>query len=264
MKIEELLKELKIRFGEDWENAEISREVESELINDNSSYPTSIMFKGKGFIVSNRNGILHDADNGWATAKITEAPSKWVVQKDETNPIWKEFCSQVNNGKGFFGQDHKKFYHSNDKRTYDILDFEGYQYLTIEQWKHFFGKPKIDFSILNDEDVFCIYKDGDKYISKGNPFKCLVPLLYEGKTYFNSMSKVGVTKVCKATEEEEELFYKHFPELEPPNPGDVCILRNVGRWIIRPYIETDELVVDQAIKIDTSKTLDEIIKDFGL
>src|SRR5699024_7490151 len=130
----------------------------------------------------------------WATGKITEKPEKWVIEKDESNPIWKEFCIQVNNGKGFFGQNHKKFYHSNDKRTYDILDFEGYQYLTLEQWKHFFGKPKI----------------------------------------------------------------------EPPKVGDMCILRNGDKWIIRPYIESDELVVKDAVEIDTSKSLDEIIKEFGL
>lgn len=185
MKIEELLKEVKIRFlGEKWEYAKILEGTQqSKTCNHNKFSP-----KVSELEIWNRNGLIYK--NGvWATAKITEAPKKWVVQKDETNPIWGEFCDAYLIDQtidyGYVGL----MYNNDTWDDKNLSVFEGYQYLTLEQWKHFFGKPKV---------------------------------------------------------------------------GDVCILRNVGRWIIRPYIETDELVVDQAIKVDTSKSLDEIIKDFGL
>lgn len=182
MKIEELLKEVKIRFGEDWENAEIVSGTQLSVGVNVGDYEPKI----SPTTIWNANGKIYRKGE-WATAKITEAPEKWVVEKDEDNPIWGEFRKHYKH----FAYPCLEGNYICNKGVMDdgILYFENYQYLTLEQWKHFFGKPKV---------------------------------------------------------------------------GDVCILRNVGRWIIRPYIETDELVVDQAIKIDTSKTLDEIIKEFGL
>lgn len=86
------------------------------------------------------------------------------------------------------------------------------------------NKQEIDFSILNNTDVFwCDIDVNDKFaVFKGNPFnpkhKCL---------FLDTMNKYGINEgveLCakneimslrKATEEECELFYKHFPEERP-------------------------------------------------
>lgn len=80
-------------------------------------------------------------------------------------------------------------------------------------------KNEIDFNILNDKDVFYIEtKYGSEWITKGKPFE-----VDEGNKTLDKSTKCRYTKeiLCgkesvttlrKATNEEIELFYTHFPK----------------------------------------------------
>lgn len=75
----------------------------------------------------------------------------------------------------------------------------------------------IDFSILNDEDVFHLEISNYRYLFKGKePFKNKVKVVSVSGSDCSYTSticyKEDVTRLSKANEEQKELFFKHFPE----------------------------------------------------
>ena len=157
MKIEQLLDEVKIRFGTDWEEAEI----------EEHSYPfgkTEIeggysvqFYQDEGIVfVYNKNGMVYR--NGvWATKKITEKPERWVVQKDENNPLWGKFIERYSNdrfSKEFF-ENRNNFVNQDSSFSLVLKMFKDHQYLTLEQWAKFFlDEPKVgDWGWFWDKDI---------------------------------------------------------------------------------------------------------------
>ena len=83
----EIYAELIIRFDEDWETAEIEEKSypfdASDLLKGNVKIENYLM----AYRIWNKNGLIYD--NGtWVTRKLTEAPEKWVVEKDDGHPMW--------------------------------------------------------------------------------------------------------------------------------------------------------------------------------
>ncbi len=78
----------------------------------------------------------------------------------------------------------------------------------------------LDFSILNDEDVFCLIAGTHIFLFKGsnpfdNPIKglCYSPYYYRINTRI--CSKESVTYISKASDIQKHLFFKHYPEERP-------------------------------------------------
>lgn len=78
---------------------------------------------------------------------------------------------------------------------------------------------EIDFDIINDTDVFYVETiGGNKWLMQGKPFeRCEDNKILNKSTKYKHIkeklcSKESVTALRKATKEEEQLFYKHFPK----------------------------------------------------
>lgn len=113
-------------------------------------------------------------------------------------------------------------------------------------------KKEVDFSILNDKDVF--YMNASeihfKYncIFKGkNPFNEKVKIynLLENKSSKNVIcGKDEVIELRLATQEETELFYKHFPEEKDNFPKTWEGLGEIHGWFFRKSLEISEICDD--------------------
>lgn len=141
--IKNKLLEAEIRFGKDWESMPILKEL------------TGFADTGKVSItetaVRSKVGILNYL-NDWATADVAESPERWVVERDENNPLWEKFTKQMNVGNAY------RFYSNTGIYDDNILSYPYCQYLTLEQWAGFFLKPE---SKVGDVGVFWD-NDGDR------------------------------------------------------------------------------------------------------
>lgn len=152
---------------------------------------------------------------------------------------------------------------------------------------------KIDFSILNDEELFTV-KDNDasiiicKGLSKGVPgiysnhaieiTKEGLSEKYENKTLI--LDYDFIVSIEKSKQDEKQLFYKHFPKLKPVKSGDKGVFWDDNHKLIDGCVVVGKLefirkglngktyyhssrhcYFDNFKKFDT---LDEIVKYFGL
>ena len=226
-KIRRLLDEYEIRFN-----------VTDEILEEGYPFDSEIK-KMEGFSeirtyeIWNNNGKVYGYQFRtekpvWATANVKELPEKWVVEKDEDNSLWKRFKERVNNEIDKTDncelQYHNKFMQSNN-----LLDFSGCQFLTLEQWAEF-CLPKVDFSILNDEDWFYAEDDDgtpalmNEIIENINILKPKYIYFIEKSElkkveYYMSKSKIRIFR--KATEEDLKPLFEKYPELAPPKVGDL-------------------------------------------
>lgn len=138
----EIYAELIIRFGEDWETAEIEEKSypfdASDLLKGNVKIDE--LFDG-AYRIWNKNGLIYD--NGtWATRKLTEAPEKWVVKKHLFgHPMWEKFKKWQCENVGNVGFDYK-FYNKEHEFDDNLLCFKGHQLITLDQWAEFFLKEE--------------------------------------------------------------------------------------------------------------------------
>ena len=162
--IEELLKEYSIRFN-------VAEKIKEEgypfaplsyRINRDRATPDV-----RDGYLCNEQGIVYE--NGvWATADVKEKPEKWVVEKDEGNPLWEKFKEWFGfnlKDNGLFGF---RYIGRGSPRliSNDLLYFENHQYLTLDQWAELF-LPKEEFSngqIVHEDGRIMIMKgDGRKF-----------------------------------------------------------------------------------------------------
>src|SRR5699024_8896445 len=99
----------------------------------------------------------------------------------------------------------------------NIRDYEGHQFLTLSQWKHFFGQP--DLSMLNKEAVFFIEStNGLNHIFK-EAEKDNKRLRFHGVKANREIRVTAnitinhIKEIRKATPQETVLFYSKFPKL---------------------------------------------------
>jgi hypothetical protein len=222
-KIKKLLAEYEIRFH-DTEEIKTTENIPFSRVNSGTFEP-----KVASNIIWNKNGIAYK-DGKWATAKITKKPERWVVERNEDHPVWlrfKEMTQWTDSDRGTY------LYYSDGICSTTLLDFEGYQYLTLDQWAEFY-LPKVDFSIHNDYEFFfvktCHYRS---WLSRGK--------LTEGNcTSFclnnNRLDTIGhlvsskdeIIEFRRPTEEEFNILYQYHPKYEPPKEGDWGIFWN--KW----------------------------------
>lgn len=157
--INELLAEVEIRFGKNWWEKEIEDIIASPLDWANVGISHN---DDDGWMVSNKHGWLLK-NSIWATAKITEKPEKWVVEKDESHPMWNDFKSfyfdlMVKNGGNslYLGDkyfDIMKYFADDGATSRELHGIETpSQYLTLDQWaKLFSDEPK--------EGDWCLFWD---------------------------------------------------------------------------------------------------------
>ena len=120
-------------------------------------------------------------DGVWATAKITEAPKQWVIERDDNNPIWNEFVEYYNLKDGTEG-----FYFFSDKiRDDDILNFKDHQFLTLEQWKTF-----VQYKDLSTQLIKLIESLGKDYTLGDEEINLLKNIF----TFINDNQKIAVIK----------------------------------------------------------------------
>ncbi|MDX9789297.1 MAG: hypothetical protein RBT61_00560 [Candidatus Kapabacteria bacterium] len=224
-KIKRLLAEYEIRFGETKRISKPSFFNSEDLMNK-QNYAPQINEKR----ISNENGVVYQ--NGvWEIAKLTKKPEKWVVERDENHPIWKEFEEWMG-GSGLFlhhAEGTFKYYGNNGAYAKDlILYFKDHQYLTLDQWAEFY-LPKVDFSIHNLTDWFYIKiktPTVQEWLSKG-------PLTEKGSISFNlnngNLFNIGLPLIIKTdaiiefrkpTDEELNILYEKHPKYAPPKEGD--------------------------------------------
>lgn len=149
--IERLLAEYKIRFRDT-----------DKITNRDDDRNFMPIIKRNG-VVYNENGEIRSVNGAWAIADLKEAPEKWVVEKDESSPIWERFKDKYSNYSNVVFCN--SYIHCNKKGLHaiaggDLLEFKGYQYLTLEQWRQFFGKPEFK---VGDFGFFYDYSR-DKYV----------------------------------------------------------------------------------------------------
>lgn len=125
--IEKLLAEYKIRF----------RDTDGFIGMSGNDFPSNIQIV-KNYIW-NRYGRVYY--NGvWQIAAIKQAPEKWVVGKDESNPLWNIFKDYIITKHHIIvgGSD----YYSQSTGNVDLLFFKDHQYLTLEQWHELIYLPE--------------------------------------------------------------------------------------------------------------------------
>jgi|LSQX01.2.fsa_nt_gb hypothetical protein len=202
-KIKKLLAEYEIRFH-DTEEIKTTENIPFSRVNSGTFEP-----EVASNIIWNKNGIAYK-DGKWATAKITKKPERWVVERNEDHPVWlrfKEMTQWTDSDRGTY------LYYSDGRCSTTLLDFEGYQYLTLDQWAEFY-LPKVDFSIHNETDWFFVKTNNNRWLSRGN--------LTEGDcASFNLRNKILDTKghlvdskndiieLRKPTKEEMNVLYEN-------------------------------------------------------
>lgn len=170
----EFYQELLIRWGVDWETAEI----------EEKDYPFGMYLRrdcegriqiaedfGKRFGIFNCNGLIY-FNGTWATRKLKEAPEKWVVEKNEEHPMWGKCLNWlVENiyGSNFRGE--KGLYYFGTQGCSESLKAHTLsQYLTLDQWAEFFlNEPKAgELHLFHDGDgEFSIAKFKEMNTRKG-------------------------------------------------------------------------------------------------
>ena len=207
--IENLLKEYKIRFN-------VTEKIKEKgypftkpfLFNTNEMEP-----KVTPANIYSKNGMVYRAGK-WATADVKEKPEKWVIEKDEENPLWKKFKEWF----AFELKDSCLFINykyigngSPCSAGNNLLRFEGHQYLTLEQWNELFFWEEEFFN----GQIVC--EDGRIMIMKGNKRKFHV--LYYPETegfHLNSSYGDGRDKSSfnfgPATKEEKQILFNRLKE----------------------------------------------------
>lgn len=125
-------------------------------------------------IVYNKNGKVYENDV-WATADIKKLPEKWVVEKDENNPLWEVFCENFANEEYSEKLLYNESFFGNIYSENSLEKLEGHQYLTLEQWAEF-CLPKKENMIFSDVDksigdlglYFSDIEDEIEQLMKGN------------------------------------------------------------------------------------------------
>lgn len=225
--IEKLLKEYKIRFNVTDRILEVNYPFDKLNVLNKNAFYNEITEN----VIYNENGKVYE--NGvWATANVKELPEKWVVEKDETSPLWEQFEKWSRFPLTLPEKNDKYFSISADKksiiRNEELIFFEEHQYLTLEQWAEF-CLPKVDFSILNDEDWFYAEDDDgtpalmNEIIENINILKPKYIYFIEKSElkkveYYMSKSKINIFR--KATKEDLKPLFEKHPELAPPKVGD--------------------------------------------
>lgn len=211
--IENLLKEYKIRFNVTDRIKEEGYPFAPLRINRGKAIP-----EVRGDYLCNEHGKVFGFDEWsklfWATADVKEIPEKWVIEKDEENPLWKKFKEWF----AFELKDSCLFINykyigngSPCSAGNNLLRFEGHQYLTLEQWNElFFCKEEF----FNGEIV---YEDGRILIMKGNGRKNHVLYYPEGDGFhLNSSYGDGQDEFFfnfrPATEEEKQILFNRLKE----------------------------------------------------
>lgn len=137
-------------------------------------------------------------------------------------------------------------------------------------------KPKIDLSILNDEDWFYVnFDESMAYLCKGAfTQSCTAYNIYTGVFYLKTtMSLEDVKILRKATPEDLQPMFEKYPELAPPKVGDwgwfwddnkeTAMIDKFSGMYAESFLSTKTIIGYLNFqKIDTSKSLDEIIKEF--
>ena len=239
-RIEKLLQEYRIRFrdtekikeeGYPWED-----EFLTALIPLNSGKRRPAITENR---IENKNGLVYMKNENnqaiWATADLKEKPDKWVVEIDEDHPKWDRFLewTESTDRGGWMIQRFKK-YCSHEGWVSNQLDedFKDHQYITLDQWAEFF-LPKVDFSILNDTDVFYLKSKQDDYLfTGGNPITKKVKgcIVEDGCKFIDRIcDKNNVMELRKANDIEKEYYYTLHPELRPIKVGDWGIFWDSNR-----------------------------------
>lgn len=156
--LEKLLQEYKIRYKETEEIDEDTYPF-SPMFKAHHGFKPAIVWEGEWYSMMNINGEVYQNDI-WATAKITEKPEKFVIERNTEHKHWGDFhewwSSQLQLGEKDF--DGSSNYFGIDKINKfsgkSLLDFEGFQYLTLDQWAALLlDKPKEgDWCLFSYED----------------------------------------------------------------------------------------------------------------
>lgn len=140
-KFNNFIAELRIRFGDDWTQQPIltpghnaGRETPRIYFPEHS---------WDDFDAYNRWGNIYEG-GVWATALITHAPEAWVVEKDIDHPVWRIFQESVWNLPGCENERFDQQFFSDSDASDNLLDFQGYQYLTLDQWHKLIYIPQTE------------------------------------------------------------------------------------------------------------------------
>lgn len=98
--IEKLLDEYKIRFRDTSEIQGVYR---------TTNFIPIIRADG---IIYNEKGEIRNVNGVWKIADLKEAPKRWVIERDENNPIWEEF-------KDWYNSEMYNFSFYSYRKTYD-------------------------------------------------------------------------------------------------------------------------------------------------
>lgn len=231
--------------------------------------------------VWNINGQVYGGGGKWATADLKEKPIGWVVDLDKEHPKYNDFIkwykdkAETSKRYMFNGR-----YQSSHSQSDCIFDFKSGQLITLDQWADFF-LPKVDFSILNDTDVFYLKTRQDEYLfTGGNPITKDVKGRIVGSYYkFENRicDKNDVIELRKATDNEKEHYYTLYPELRPPKVGDwgifwddekenlsISVLSAIddSQYTAYHYMEITETWYSNFHKIDITKNVQQQIDNF--
>lgn len=207
--MKKLLAEYEIRFHDTDEILESSAFNPKDFVNKREY---SIQINENR--ISNENGVVYKGGK-WATAKLTEKPERWVVERNENHPMWVEFMAWWNEKYSsiLFNEKMARYIQNNGKRLFELINAKDHQFLTLDQWAEFY-LPKVDFSIHNETDWFFVKTNNNRWLSRGN--------LTEGDcASFNLRNKILDTKghlvdskndiieLRKPTKEEMNVLYEN-------------------------------------------------------
>lgn len=144
--IERLLAEYKTRFRDTDRIKEEGYPFGNDDAINNGIYAIEFHVGVSPELIRNQNGLVY-LEGKWATADLKEAPEGWVIEKDESHPMWGEFMEWY--GEEDTAESYRYITEYNSAQ--DLAEYKDHQYLTLDQWAEFFlpKEKEIDFSILN-------------------------------------------------------------------------------------------------------------------
>lgn len=184
MKLENLIKELKIRFGENWMDAEIEEKDypfgEYDGINS-KCFEWSIKQYYGDTEIWNENGLIY-RNRVWATKKIDELPERFIMACEKNDSFIRPFKNDTWSARTPKGR---------------VLDFEGYQYITEWQYEELTNKPKVgDFGVFKRTDGYFTDKIGilERFTENHpNPY-CIHGISYDSFTPIKNKEHIEIIK----------------------------------------------------------------------